>query len=127
MTAYNTQNIFAKIIRGELPCKKVYESEDAIAFHDITPSAAVHVLVIPKGEYTSFDDFMEGASQEIAHRFFSQVREIAHKLGLRQSGYRLITNHGEDACQTIGHFHVHILGKQALGPLTDKRYMEGGR
>jgi histidine triad (HIT) family protein len=122
MSEYNDNNVFAKIINGSLSCDKVYEDEVALAFHDIYPAASIHVLVIPKGRYISFDDFMEKAEGELVIQFFKTVRKIAHNLGLQESGYRIITNHGDNAQQTIHHFHVHILGHQELGPLIDAEY-----
>ncbi|MDB1135097.1 histidine triad nucleotide-binding protein [Candidatus Anaplasma sp. TIGMIC] len=107
---YDRNNIFAKILRGELPCNKVYEDDCVLAFHDIRPEAPVHVLVIPKGEYVSFDDFVR--SDYDISAFFKTVGHIAHKLGLRMGGYRLVTNHGAAAGQVVYHFHVHILGYQ---------------
>lgn len=115
--AYDRDNIFARILRGEIPCQKVYEDEGALAFRDISPAAPVHVLVIPKGEYVSFDDFTATAGADAVGRFFATVRHIAGELGVAESGYRLITNHGADASQTVPHFHVHILGGRALGGL----------
>lgn len=114
---YDKTNIFAKILRGEIPCNKVYEDEHTLAFHDIAPAAPVHVLVVPKGEYVSFDDFVSTASDNAVHRFFVTVREIARELGVDKTGYRLITNHGAHASQSVPHFHVHILGGRALGGL----------
>ncbi len=115
--AYDKNNIFAKILRGEVPCKKVHETEFAFAFHDIAPDAPVHVLVIPKGEYASFDDFSQNASPEFMKGFFVSVQEVAKMLGLVENGYRIISNHGSDASQTVHHFHVHILGGKNLGRL----------
>ena len=114
---YDPNNIFAKILRGEIPNKTVYEDEHVLAFADISPAAPVHVLVIPKGKYCSFDDFMAHASAEEAARFFATVRKIAHEQGLVENGYRLITNHGADASQSVPHFHVHIMGGRPLGGL----------
>lgn len=115
--AYDASNIFAKIIRGEIPSKKVFEDERVLAFEDVEPAAPVHVLVVPKGEYESFDDFTDRAkSEEVAH-FFRTIRRIAHQLGLERSGYRLLTNHGKHASQSVPHFHVHILGGRPLGAL----------
>src|SRR5690349_13825251 len=108
--AYDSGNIFAKILRGEIPCKKVHEDEFALAFEDIAPAAPVHVLVVPKGEYISFNDFSARASKEEVKGFFSSVQTVAEKLGLVENGYRLISNHGPDASQTVHHFHVHVLG-----------------
>ena len=122
MADYDNQNIFAKIIRNEIPCDEIYNDDDVLAFKDISPAAPVHVLVIPKGEYVSFDDFVAGAGVEKVANFFAKVREIAGKLGVDKTGYRLITNHGADAHQAVPHFHVHILGGNKLGGLlqTDK-------
>jgi diadenosine tetraphosphate (Ap4A) HIT family hydrolase len=116
-TMYDTNNIFAKIIRGDIPSKKVYEDDTVLAFHDITPAAPVHVLVVPKGEYVSILDFTQKAGAEEVGRFFARVNKIADKLGVAQTGYRLLTNHGADASQSVPHFHVHILGGRALGGL----------
>lgn len=115
--AYDTNNIFAKILRKDIPNKTVYEDDDVLAFHDISAAAPVHVLVIPKGEYISFDDFITKASVEYVQKFFGRVQLIAQELGLQESGYRLITNHGNHASQSVPHFHVHILGGRALGAL----------
>lgn len=114
--SYDSGNIFAKIIRKEIPCKLVFEDEEVLSFHDIAPAAPVHVLVLPKGSYVSFDDFAKSAPERIG-RFFARVQQIAVNLGLDQSGYRLIMNHGADASQTVPHFHVHILGGKPLGGL----------
>lgn len=115
--AYDPNNVFAKILRGEIPCTKVYEDEVALAFHDIAPHAPVHVLVIPKGEYVSFDDFMISAPSETVGRFFKAVQHVAQSLGVDLSGYRILSNHGADASQSVAHCHVHILGGRALGGL----------
>jgi histidine triad (HIT) family protein len=115
--SYDTNNIFAKIIRGEVPCKKVYEDDVAFAFHDISAAAPVHVLVVPKGEYVSFNDFTTKAGAVAVGNFFASVQKVAASLGLEQQGYRLITNHGAHASQSVFHFHVHILGGRALGGL----------
>uniref|UniRef100_A0A3B0J125 Putative HIT-like protein n=1 Tax=Wolbachia endosymbiont of Aleurodicus floccissimus TaxID=2152762 RepID=A0A3B0J125_9RICK len=114
-TAYDDNNIFAKILRGELPCEKVYESKGVLAFYDKYPDAPVHILVIPKNQYTSYDDFILKSSAEAVVSFFQTVREIAHKYNLEKTGYRLVTNHGKNGEQVIPHFHVHILGGKRLG------------
>jgi histidine triad (HIT) family protein len=114
---YDPANIFAKIIRGDIPCNKAYEDEQVVAFYDISPAARIHVLVVPKGKYVSFDDFVDKAGPEVVGQFFRRVRAIAHQLGVNKTGYRLITNHGADASQSVLHFHVHIVGGQALGGL----------
>ncbi len=116
-TPYDETNIFARILRGEIPNKTVFEDDDVLAFHDITPAAPVHVLVIPKGEYTSFDDFTKHASAERMTHFWRVVRKVAKELGLNESGYRILTNHGPHASQSVPHFHVHILGGRNLGGL----------
>jgi diadenosine tetraphosphate (Ap4A) HIT family hydrolase len=114
---YDVNNIFARILRGEIPCKKVHETPFALAFEDVSPAAPVHVLVVPKGEYVSFDDFARKATAEEMKGFWETVQATAAKLGLPEGGYRLITNHGADASQSVHHFHVHILGGRALGAL----------
>ncbi len=115
--AYDKNNIFARILRGEIPCDKVYEDEFAIAFNDLHPAAPTHVLVVPKGEFTSFDDFVQNAGSNVVTGFFASVQKVAAKLGLVDGGYRLITNHGKNASQTVHHFHVHLLGGRPLGGL----------
>ena len=115
--AYDDQNIFAKILRGEIPCKKVYEDEFALAFHDINPMAPVHVLVIPKGAYESFADFARDADAETVAGFFQAVNTTARELGLDPQGYRILANHGQAARQEVPHFHVHIFGGADLGPM----------
>ncbi len=114
---YNHDNIFAKIIRGEIPCNKVYEDEQVVAFNDLHPAAPVHVLVLPKGAYISFHDFIANAPHSQIIHFFSKVQELAQQLGVVESGYRLIANHGSDASQTVPHFHIHLIGKRKLGAL----------
>jgi histidine triad (HIT) family protein len=114
---YDPNNIFAKIIRGEIPCDAVYQDDAVLAFNDITPAAPVHVLVVPKGQYCSFDDFVTQADAITVANFFAKIQQIAAKLGVVESGYRLITNHGADASQTVPHFHVHILAGKPLGGL----------
>lgn len=114
---YDVNNIFAKIIRAEIPCNKVFENEFAFAFHDIYPAAPVHILVLPKKPYISFNDFTLNATPEEVVEFYSAVQKVAVMQNLDESGYRLITNHGADASQTVPHFHMHILGKRRLGAL----------
>jgi len=114
---YDKNNIFARIIRGEIPSQKVYEDEAVLAFNDISKAAPTHVSVIPKGEYIDFCDFSTKASAaEIAY-FFKKVAEIAVLLGVDESGFRLLSNKGSNAHQTVPHFHVHILAGKKLGPL----------
>jgi histidine triad (HIT) family protein len=117
---YDRDNIFAKILRGEIPCRKVYEDEHALAFHDINPLAPVHVLVIPKGDYVSMDDFTQAAAAEQVAGFFRAVGETARMLGLAESGYRFLANTGVDGRQEVPHFHVHIFGGAPLGRMLNK-------
>ncbi len=117
MADYDHDNIFAKILRREIPAEILYEDDYAMAFPDIQPAAKAHALVIPKGEYCSFDDFSKRAEAVFIAGFFKAVQQVAAKLGLEEGGYRLITNHGKNAHQTVPHFHVHVLGGQPLGGL----------
>jgi histidine triad (HIT) family protein len=114
---YDDSNIFAKILRGELPCKKVYEDEWVLAFHDINPLAPVHILVIPKGPYVSWDDFSARASDEEITGFVRAVGKIARDQQLVVQGYRLLANVGKRAGQEVAHLHVHIFGGAPLGPM----------
>ncbi|MFK7761359.1 MAG: HIT domain-containing protein [Candidatus Midichloriaceae bacterium] len=114
---YDKTNIFAKIIKNEIPCKKVFEDEYTLIFHDINPSAPLHLLAIPKGEFRTFEDFVQKASSDQFLSFFSSIQKITDKLKINKSGYRLIANHGKDALQTVEHFHMHIIAGKALGPL----------
>lgn len=114
--SYDANNIFAKILRGEIPCNKVYEDEFAFAFHDISPAAPIHVLVLPKGPYTRYEDFMARASDTEIVGFFKSVRTIAHQLGA-EGKFRIISNNGEEAGQTVHHFHVHILVGKLFKPV----------
>jgi diadenosine tetraphosphate (Ap4A) HIT family hydrolase len=114
---YDETNIFARILRGELPCKKVFEDDHALAFHDINPQAPLHILVIPKGPYVSWDDFSaRGSDAEIAG-FVRAVGTVARDAGLVAPGYRLLANVGFDSHQEVPHLHVHIFAGQKLGPM----------
>jgi histidine triad (HIT) family protein len=115
--SYNRDNIFAKIIRGEIPAKKVYEDAQVLAFHDISKATPIHVLVIPKGEYQNFSDFVSKASDVEIADFFKKVHEVAKLVNADASGFRILSNTGFDAHQTVPHFHVHILAGRKLGPL----------
>jgi histidine triad (HIT) family protein len=117
---YDDSNIFARILRGELPCKKVYEDEHALAFHDINPMAALHILVIPKGAYVSWDDFSERGSDAEVAGFVRAVGKVARDAGMVVQGYRLLANIGKRAGQEVGHLHVHIFGGQPLGPMLSR-------
>ena len=114
---YDDSNIFAKILRGELPCNKVYEDEHALAFHDINPLAPVHILVIPKGQYVSWDDFSANGSDEEIAGFVRAVGKVARDQQLVVQGYRLLGNVGKRAGQEVAHLHVHIFGGEPLGPM----------
>jgi diadenosine tetraphosphate (Ap4A) HIT family hydrolase len=114
---YDNQNIFAKILRGEIPCRKVFEDEWALAFDDINPQAPVHVLVIPKGAYVSWDDFSAKASDVEIAGFVRAVGHVGRELGLVEPGYRLLANIGMDAHQEVPHLHIHIFGGKPLGPM----------
>ena len=113
--AYDDTNIFARILRGEVPCDKVYEDEHVLAFNDINAQTPVHVLVVPKGRYVSMDDFAANAPDEEIVAFVRAVGKIARDQGLAESGYRFLSNHGEDGRQEVPHFHVHVFGGRRLG------------
>jgi diadenosine tetraphosphate (Ap4A) HIT family hydrolase len=117
---YDRGNIFARILRGELPCNKVYEDRWALAFHDIAPQAPVHVLVIPKGEYVSWDDFAAKASPEEIAGFVQAVGHVAREQGLLEPGYRLLANTGAQAGQEVPHLPVHVFGGGPLGPMLSR-------
>ena len=114
---YDDANIFARILRGEIPATKVYEDEHALAFHDINPAAPVHILVIPKGRYVSWDDFSAHASSEEIAGFVGAVGKVARDCGLVETGYRLLANTGSNSGQEVPHLHVHIFGGRPLGPM----------
>ncbi len=114
---YDDNNIFARILRGELPNKTVYEDEWALAFHDINPQAPIHILVIPKGPYVSWDDFSARASANEIAGYVRAVGQVARDLGLPVRGYRLLANIGGHGGQEVPHLHVHLFGGQWLGPM----------
>lgn len=114
---YDPNNIFARILRGEIPCKKIYEDDHVLAFHDIAPKAPVHILVIPKGAYISIVDFGQKASAAEIQGFYAAVSKIAQDQGLSESGFRAIANTGLHGGQEVPHFHVHLLGGTALGAM----------
>ncbi len=115
--AYDPNNIFARILRGEIPAKKLYEDEHALAFYDINPLAKLHVLVIPKGAYVSMADFSARASDAEIAGLIRAVGRVARDLGLEESGYRILANHGPDSHQEVPHLHLHIFGGQRLGKM----------
>jgi len=117
--SYDTNNIFAKILRGEIPCDKVFENDHALAFNDISPQAKVHVLVIPKGAYTDVDDFSKNASKDEIASLMQAVAEVCKikKVSLTEggNGFRLIANTGPDGSQEVPHFHYHVMGGEPMG------------
>ena len=117
---YDENNVFARIIRKEIPAKIVYEDDDVLAFEDVAPAAPVHILVIPKGSYTSFHDFMGRASEIEIKNFFSAILNIAKELNLEINGYRILSNVGREALQTVHHFHFHLLAGKPLGGILAK-------
>ncbi len=117
--AYDENNIFAKILRGELPCDKVYEDDFALAFRDINPQAPVHVLVIPKGAYVSIDDFSANAGADEQAGLMRAIGNTARELGLVDDGYRVLTNNGRDSHQEVMHLHFHIFAGRPLGPMLE--------
>jgi len=112
---YDPQNIFAKILRGEIPCDKVYENDHALAFNDIAPQAPVHILVVPKGAYVSMADFSANATDAEIGGLIRAVGVVARDAGLEDPGYRILANHGVDARQEVAHFHIHVFGGRDLG------------
>jgi histidine triad (HIT) family protein len=115
--AYDRNNVFARILRGELPCNKVYEDEHVLAFHDIRPQAPTHIVLIPKGEYVSVDDFSQQASAAELAAFVRAIGRIAREQEVSESGYRILANHGAAAHQEVPHFHLHLFGGRDLGPM----------
>lgn len=114
---YDPDNIFARILRGEIPSRKVYEDEHALAFHDINPLAPHHILVIPKGPYVSWDDFSANAPDAEIAGFVRAVGQVAREAGLVEPGYRLLANVGVNSGQEVPHLHVHVFGGARLGPM----------
>lgn len=114
---YDNNNIFARILRGEIPSRKVYEDDHALAFHDINPLAPTHILVIPKGPYVSWDDFSAKASDLEISGFVRAVGKVARDLGLVENGYRILANSGLNSGQEVPHLHVHIFAGRPLGPM----------
>ena len=117
MLPYDDSNIFAKILRGEIPNRTVYEDDFALAFHDINPQAPVHILVIPKGAYVSWDDFSARGSESEIAGFVRAVGHVARAAGLVEPGYRLLANVGRDGHQEVPHLHVHIFGGRPMGAM----------
>lgn len=118
---YDQKNIFARILRGEIPCKKIDETEQTLSFEDINPQAPVHVLVIPKGHYTDWADFTARASDVEIVAFAKALARAADITGIADTGYRVISNIGNDSHQEVPHMHMHVLGGQPIGPLVMNR------
>ena len=122
--SYDKNNIFAKILRGEIPCKKIYENEHILSFYDINPQKKVHALVIPKGEYTDLDDFSSRASEKEISEIIKGVSLVAKKLGVSLSnngkGYRSLVNIGEHGGQEVPHLHFHLFGGEKVGKMVSK-------
>lgn len=118
---YDDNNIFARILRNEIPSKRIYEDEWAVAFHDINPQAPVHVLVIPRGKYVALPDFLENAPDAEIAGFWRAVGTVARQLGLEETGYRTLSNMGPHAGQEVPHLHVHLFGGGPLGPMLARR------
>ena len=117
--SYDKNNIFAKILKGEIPCKKVFENEYVLSFHDINPQKKIHVLVIPKGEYIDLDDFVSKASDKEIVGFNKAITHIVNmlKISNKEGGYRVLSNIGKDGGQEVPHFHYHIFGGEKIGKM----------
>ena len=114
---YDENNIFAKILRKEIPCDKIHEDEFSLFFNDINPQAKVHILGIPKFPCITFSDYLKNADDQNILSFFKSIQIVINKLSIQENGYRLITNSGEDGGQEVPHFHVHILAGEKIGSL----------
>jgi len=112
---YDDQNIFARLLRDEIPSRRVYEDEWAVAFHDIAPQAPLHILVVPRGRHVSLADFTQQASDAEIAGFFRAVGTVARQFGLEDPGYRILANMGRHGGQEVPHFHVHLFGGAPLG------------
>tara|TARA_Y100000992_G_scaffold172654_1_gene116342 strand:- start:888 stop:1244 length:357 start_codon:yes stop_codon:yes gene_type:complete len=114
---YDKNNIFAKILRGEIPCKKIFENEYVLSFHDINPQKKIHALVIPKGEYIDLDDFNKKASDKEITEFYRAVSHVSSLLGIKNKGYRVLSNIGSDGGQEVPHLHFHIFAGEKIGKM----------
>ena len=115
--SYDKNNIFAKILRGEIPCDKVYENDHVLAFHDISPQKKIHVLVIPKGEYVDLNDFNNKASDKEIVELIKAITNVSNLLGVKDKGYRTLTNIGIDGGQEVPHLHFHIFAGEKIGKM----------
>tara|TARA_B100001741_G_C16015440_1_gene353052 strand:- start:124 stop:492 length:369 start_codon:yes stop_codon:yes gene_type:complete len=121
--SYDNNNIFAKILRGEIPCKKIYEDDFVLSFHDINPQKKVHVLVIPKGKYVDLDDFSDNASTDEIVGLIKGINTVAKKLGISSKngkGYRALANINEDGGQEVPHLHFHLFGGEKVGKMVSE-------
>lgn len=114
---YDPNNIFAKILRGDIPCKKIAEGDHFLSFHDIAPRRKIHALIIPKGPYRNVIDFSTNASAEEIHDFYKGLAETARALTLTDKGFRMVANTGHNGDQEVDHYHVHLLGGEVVGPM----------
>ena len=112
---YDKNNIFAQIIDGKIPCKKIYEDKDVLFFEDISPVSKIHILGIPKVRCVDFTDFVSSYGEDVVVNFFQKIDMVIEKLGIKESGYRIISNSGVDGGQEVLHFHIHILGGEKIG------------
>ena len=117
--SYDKNNIFAKILRGEIPCDKVYENDHVLAFHDISPQKKIHVLVIPKGEYVDLNDFNNKASDKEIVELIKAITNVSNLLGVKDKGYRTLTNIGIDGGQEVPHLHFHLFGGEKIGKMVE--------
>jgi histidine triad (HIT) family protein len=122
--AYDPSNIFARILRGEIPCRKIAEDAYFLAFHDVNPRASVHALVIPKGAFTDAQDFHQNASNDEMIGFYKGVAQVVDMLGVHDAGFRQISNCGANGGQEVPHYHIHILGGRKLGPMVGAIHVE---
>ena len=117
---YNDNNIFAKVLRGEIPCKKIYEDEFVLSFYDINPQKKIHALIIPKGKYIDLDDFCRNASTDEMVGMFKGIEKVSKKLGISMGsgkGYRALSNIGTDGGQEVPHLHFHLFGGEKVGKM----------
>ena len=115
--SYDKNNIFAKILRGEIPCKKVYENDHVLAFHDVSPQKKIHVLVVPKGEYVDLDDFNKKASDKEIVELNKAITQVSSLLGIKDMGYRALTNVGINGGQEVPHLHFHLFAGEKIGKM----------
>jgi len=116
---YDKNNIFAKILRGEIPCKKIYENDHVLSFHDINPQKKIHALVIPKGEYVDLDDFNKNASENEILELYKALSHVSNLLGVSGKGYRVLSNIGPNGGQEVPHLHFHIFGGEIVGKMVN--------